>query len=338
MKTLKAGQPLVDFIKLCYRAGRPPLLVGGHGIGKSEILAQAAEELDIGYLCRDLSLMEPPDLVGLPRLADDVTRFYAPAFLPRDGAGLLVFEELNRCQSYMRAPCLQLLTARTLNDYRLPDGWLPAAAINPSDEDYDVSDLDPALLSRFVVVGVEADPRQWLAWAEGRGLHQDVLDYVGSDPRLFGDTNPRAWAGVSDLLRAAGEGGLGPEALEALDAAVAGLVGDGRAVAFRDFRKHGGGTALPGADELLGNYARHRGRVRAWVSQGRTDTLDALAHGVKVLLQPLAGYERVRQTPPLWKALGDFLADLPADLADRVREFLRERDYDIPPLRGRRKP
>jgi hypothetical protein len=59
---------------------------------------------------------------------------------------------------------------------------------------------------------------------------------------------------------------------------------------------------------------------------------------VKVLLQPQAGYERVRTTPPLWKALGDFLADLPADLADEVRKFMRERDYDIPPLRGRRKP
>ena len=77
------------------------------------------------------------------------------------------------------------------------------------------------------------------------------------------------------------------------------------------------------------------------MSQGRTDTLDALAHGVKVLLQPLAGYERVRQTPPLWKALGDFLADLPADLADGVRDFMRQRDYDTPPQGGRpgrRKP
>jgi hypothetical protein len=240
MKTFKAGRPLVDFIRLCYAARRPPLLVGRHGVGKSEILAQAAEELGVEYVCRDLSLMEPPDLVGLPRVADGVTRYFPPAFLPRDGAGLLVFEELNRCPSFMRAPCLQLLTARTLNDYRLPDGWLPAAAVNPPDGDYDTTDLDPALLSRFVVVGVEADPREWLAWAEARRLHQDVLDYVGSDRRIFDDTNPRAWAWVSDLLRAAGEDGVGREALEA---AVAGLVGDGRAVAFRDFRKHGGRTA-----------------------------------------------------------------------------------------------
>ena len=240
MKTLKAGQPLVDFIRLCYAARRPPLLVGRHGVGKSEILAQAAEELGVEYVCRDLSLMEPPDLVGLPRLEGGVTRFFPPGFLPRDGEGLLVFEELNRCQSYMRAPCLQLLTARTLNDYRLPDGWLPAAAVNPPDGDYDVTELDPALLSRFVVVGVEADPREWMVWAEGRGLHPDVLGYVRSDPRIFDDTNPRAWAGVSDLLRAAAEDGVGREALEA---AVAGLVGDGRAVAFRDFRKHGGRTA-----------------------------------------------------------------------------------------------
>jgi hypothetical protein len=61
MKTVTPGRQLIDLITLCYRAGRPPLLVGGHGVGKSEILEQASAEMDIGYICRDLSLMEPPD-------------------------------------------------------------------------------------------------------------------------------------------------------------------------------------------------------------------------------------------------------------------------------------
>jgi len=49
-----------------------------------------------------------------------------------------------------------------LNDYRLPQGWLPAAAINPADADYDVFDLDPALLSRFVRVALVAGQAEWL--------------------------------------------------------------------------------------------------------------------------------------------------------------------------------
>ena len=151
METIKAGRPVVDFIKLCYKANRSPLLEGKHGLGKSELLEQAAAEMGIDFIVRDLSLMEPPDLVGIPRMNGKTTKYLPPDFLPTGGKGILCFEELNRAEKYMIAPCLQLLTARMLNDYCLPAGWLPAAAINPAeDEGYDVHDLDLAMLSRFV--------------------------------------------------------------------------------------------------------------------------------------------------------------------------------------------
>lgn len=54
MEILKAGRPVIEVILLCHRANRPVMLVGPHGIGKSEILAQAAREAGIGYVCRDL--------------------------------------------------------------------------------------------------------------------------------------------------------------------------------------------------------------------------------------------------------------------------------------------
>src|SRR6516165_2940992 len=155
---LAAGRPVISLAKICYEANQPVLLEGRHGVGKSELLAQAAAELGVDFIVRDLSLMEPPDLIGLPRRDGRVTRYSPPSFLPTAGAGLLAFEELNRCPPYMRAPALQLLTARTLNDYILPRGWLPVAAINPPEDGYEADDLDPALLSRFVRVPVRPDP------------------------------------------------------------------------------------------------------------------------------------------------------------------------------------
>src|SRR5690242_3372218 len=110
MLTVSAGEPLIELLSLAYQADQPVLLHGKHGVGKSAILAEAAARLGIGQLVRDLSLMEPPDLLGIPRVGDEGTTHYAaPAFLPRGGKGLLLFEELNRCPPYMRAPCLQLL-------------------------------------------------------------------------------------------------------------------------------------------------------------------------------------------------------------------------------------
>src|SRR5437588_11131283 len=99
------------------------MLRGGTGVGKSATLEAFAENKGLKFISRDLSLMEPPDLVGLPKLDGKVTRYLPPSFLPASGEGVLVLEEINRAPSYMRAPCLQLLTARSLNDYRLPDRW-----------------------------------------------------------------------------------------------------------------------------------------------------------------------------------------------------------------------
>ena len=36
MDTVAAGKPLIDFVELCQRANRPPLLVGHRGVGKSD--------------------------------------------------------------------------------------------------------------------------------------------------------------------------------------------------------------------------------------------------------------------------------------------------------------
>ena len=151
---VKSGQAVIDAIKLAYAAGKPVLLEGRHGVGKSQLIEQAASDLGIDCIVRDLSLLEPTDLVGLPLNVNGRTKYSPPSFLPDDGKGLLVFEELNRSEKYMMAPCLQLLTARTLNDYSLPKGWLCVAAINPASDGYDTSQLDPALLSRFVRIEI----------------------------------------------------------------------------------------------------------------------------------------------------------------------------------------
>jgi hypothetical protein len=328
MRSIKAGSSLVEFIKLCYAAGSAPLLVGKHGVGKSQLLERAAEEMGIGCIVRDLSLMEPPDLVGMPKLDGDTTRFLPPAWLPTEdkgGKGLLIFEELNRCPFYMRAPCLQLLTARTLNDYTLPRGWLPCAAVNPSGGDYDVQELDPALVSRFVVVNVVADPKSWCEWAETAGVHSDVINYVASDAHVFEFSNPRAWAGVSGLLHAEQEGGF---SVPILDGAIAGRIGNELAVAFKQFRKHG--FATPDAYALLTEYDKYRSRIRDWVEQGKTDLLNDVVFKIMVHFQDPSNFEMVYENMEMLADLERLLRDLPPDLADKIIVDLQGRDYDVP--------
>jgi MoxR-like ATPase len=324
----RAGRPLIVLTKLLYEADRPFLLVGRHGVGKSEILERAAAELDINYICRDLSLMEPPDLVGLPRLDGPVTRFIPPSFLPAGGRGLLVFEELNRCQSFMRTPALQLLTARSLNDYMLPAGWLPVAAINPPEEGYEVTDLDQALLSRFVRIDVEPDRGEWLAWARDNRVHADIITYVDMDETIFDtpESNPRSWKYASDVLHAAAKA-MAPR--EALREAIAGVVGPARAAAF--FRAIAGDESPLTADDVL-SYPKHGPRLRGWVKDGRLDLVRGSLLAVQKRLQSQGHYDEVRGNIVAWKNLGRFLGDLPGDLREQAAVYFKDRGYNVPPI------
>lgn len=139
------GPRVVEVLDIAYRARRAVLLEGSTGIGKSQIVSEFAKARGLGFVVLDLSLLEPPDLIGLPVMEDGRTRYAYPAELPRDGCGVLMLEELNRAEIPVMQPALQLLSARRLHAYELPEGWTCVAAINPEDGDYQVNRLDPAL-------------------------------------------------------------------------------------------------------------------------------------------------------------------------------------------------
>lgn len=319
---VKAGKGVIDAIKLAYAAGKPVLLEGRHGVGKSQLIEQAAQELGIQCIVRDLSLMEPPDLIGLPVQENGRTRYSPPAFLPDNGKGLLVFEELNRSERYMMAPCLQLLTARTLNDYRLPDGWLCVAAINPASEGYDSQELDPALLSRFIRVEVIPDVKPWLAWGKESGVHPSVLKFVGMTPDIFvaAESNPRSWTYASDMLKAYEQQGVDDENL--LVVSLAGLIGESLAVAFvqASLRDE---EAIP-AEVILKEYEKARSLVQLWVTSKKVDLLNASAHGLMVALQNVDTAAEVACKATLGRNLALFISDLPADIGKKVRRAAKK--------------
>ena len=330
MQSIKAGRPLVDIAKLCYRANLPLMLVGRHGVGKSELLRHAAQELGIDSIVYDLSLMEPTDLVGLPRQEGNRTVYCPPASLPTSGNGLLVIEEMNRAPSYMLAPCLQLLTCRRLNDFVLPKGWLPVASANPAEDGYDVAELDEALLSRFVKVEVEADREEWLAWAKANDVHPDVVAYVECDRSIFcaPESNPRAWTYVSELLLANGS-----SQTHLLQVAASGLVGEARAASFFRFMRK---RLRPlKADEILSDYANYRPRIKEWVQAGKLELLEGSLFAVKTRLQSKINYEKVKKNRRSWNNLQEFLRDLPGDLTEDAARFLKARGYCMPARGGR---
>jgi hypothetical protein len=324
------GKAVIELLTLAYTANVPVILIGPHGIGKSEIAEAAAAEMKIGFISRDLSLMEPPDLVGLPQIKDGATSFLPPEFLPRDAdaKGLLLIEEINRAPRYMQSSCLELLTSRRLNSYTLPAGVLPLACINPKTDGYVVDLLDRALMSRFMRVEVTAATKPWVEWARRHGIHPKVIEYVESVPNALdeskGGSNPRSWSFASKTLLAAGAELL-ERSPDTIVAALNGLIGPVHTTALLQLVSNTE-MALRPAD-VVGNWQASKATMARWVKQGRLDLLAASMRAILQWVRPESVAQQLQNNVRARGAVRAFIRLLPGDLAEQSRSVLTELGY-----------
>ena len=124
---------------------------------------------------------------------------------------VLLLDELNRAALDVRQGTMQLILEKELHTHKLPyiNGRQTQiiAAINPAD-DYQVDELDPALLDRFLHVTVEADATSWLAWARESNINHIVRDFIAENKNKLHFTpsdgktgaSPRSWAKLAAFV------------------------------------------------------------------------------------------------------------------------------------------
>ncbi len=137
---------------------RVPLHIwGACVVGKSQIVSQVANDLDYDFLDVRAVQLDPVDLRGLPRIAEDQTEWVPPKFLPTSGKGILFLDELTSAPQMTQAGCYQLVLDRKLGEYVLPDGWVVIAAGNPASERGVHFAMPRPLRNRFVHLDLEPD-------------------------------------------------------------------------------------------------------------------------------------------------------------------------------------
>lgn len=329
--TAKVGPALKAFLNFSIQVNQAVLLEGPAGVGKTEIVQEVARENKLECLVLNLSILEPTDLTGLPVTVGGKTQYAQPVLLPSAKEGVLFVDEINRSDKSMQNPLLQLITLKRLNNYVLPAGQRIIAACNPDQDDaYHTQELDLALKSRFVRVRVEPDERLWADWARKNGVHHFVVEFVRATPKLFDSeySNPRAWFCISKALQQY-EAGMCP--YEVFQLTVQGRVGATLSKAFLQMLRKPHAVLPPKPEEVLRNYRRVRGRVKALAQAGQTSQLHSLTCQVLALLQDPDCESKVRAST---KALGNLRAlrsDLPA-------EYRRKIDQHLPWLKNGGKP
>lgn len=243
-----------------YDKKKPVLVFGSTGIGKSQLVRQVGEELaermglryseswrdidDPGCFCLlDIraSDLDRTDIAGYP-VPDHAQRkmcYYGFEGFPRDGKGIMFFDEINLAPASVQKALYALILDRHLHGYEVPEGYLVVGAGNTFEDRADVIALPAPLEQRFSIFTLDSPSiDDWLDWACEHCIDARIMTYLKRFPdRLFrfdadlemvGQPIPRQWENLSQLIE-------GENDLEFIKALATGRVGEPTAIEFVNF-------------------------------------------------------------------------------------------------------
>ena len=214
---------------------RPIFLLGAPGIGKTAVMEQIAQDLSVALVSYSMTHHTRQSALGLPFISHreyegmqyDVSEYTMSEIIAsiydvmkESGVreGILFLDEIN-CVSETLAPSmLQFLQYKVFGRHKVPDGWVIVTAGNPPEYNKSVRECDVVTMDRLKVLSVEADYRVWKEYAQERGLHTAILNFLELKKEYFykiettvngrSYVTARGWEDLSEILTLYEEEGM----------------------------------------------------------------------------------------------------------------------------------
>ena len=248
---------LITFVTSAIAARLPVLITGAPGIGKSDLVAQAATRAGADLILSHPAVADPTDAKGLPWIVDGHATFLPFGELQRalDAGKPTVWflDDLGQASPAVQASYMQLLLARRVNGHVLSDHVTFVAATNRRTDRAGVTGILEPVKSRFgSIVELTPDVDEWCTWAIDHDVPPELIAFIRFQPDrlsafvasadLTNCPTPRTWSHVARLMAMQLPAALQHEAF-------AGAVGDGAAVEFSAFLRLY--AELPSIDQIL---------------------------------------------------------------------------------------
>jgi len=267
------------------------MVFGNAGTGKTEMAMQAATEMNKRFVYLNLSVLEAPDLIGLPRIdeTDGTSTYATPKMLPLRNEDekkvVLLVDEIDKAKPELQNPMLELFQFRSMNGRALNIESVIATGNLPDEGAFSLP-VSHALTNRCMVFKVSCAFDPWQAWAAEDGVNPLVVgflaknqEYLLQEPPEGDDTaychpSPRAWTMAARKLDAAMK-----EDVDFQTVIVAGYVGTAAAVKFRVWLEH---------------YRHIEPLIDALIREGKKPNIENM--GVdRIMVTGLAGVNRIAQ-------------------------------------------
>jgi hypothetical protein len=226
------------------------MLHGASGIGKSEMVAQVAAELEGMLVDIRVSQYESIDFRGIPDIQHGSTVWNMPATLPFKGNVkfdlcdpskpiILFLDEMNQGDPSVLSVCYQLCNDRRIGEHELLDNVIIIAAGNRAQDRGTTNKFPAPLANRMTHAELVADIKNWSVWAAKANKSPTVIGFLNFRPELLMTFDPqkpttvfasaRTWSYAADDFA---DGDL-PDDVKI--ASMAGTVGEGPAVELMGF-------------------------------------------------------------------------------------------------------
>lgn len=214
---------------------RPVFLMGPPGIGKTAIMEQIAQELNVGLISYSMTHHTRQSALGLPfivqknyggkeysvseyTMSEIIASVYDMIEETGHKEGILFLDEIN-CVSETLAPAmLQFLQYKIFGRHKVPDGWIVVTAGNPPEYNNSVHEFDIVTWDRLKRIDVEAHYGVWKEHAVNSGVHPAITTYLDIKKNDFykiettvdgkSFVTARGWVDLSDMIKLYEQNGI----------------------------------------------------------------------------------------------------------------------------------
>lgn len=186
MKPSRFKNVLKKFITI----GKPVLVVGSPGIGKTDIIKETTSELGYDLIISHPVVDSPLDYKGMPYAHNKEASFLPFGNLKKiinaEKPTVFFIDDLGQAPDTVQAALMQLLLSREINENKISDNVVFVAATNRKSDKAAVSAILEPVKSRFIsIIDLDVDPTDWIVWASENNMPTELIAFINIKPDLL---------------------------------------------------------------------------------------------------------------------------------------------------------